>query len=155
MDDTIFDFVLNGVDSSIANALRRAMISQIPNTVINTVRIKENDSKYCDDMIAHRIGQIPLKISDDYDHIDTNITLHITGPKAVYSGDIKFPKGVQNVTDNIIIIYLKKDQVLSLDGQILTMQILLLCSSLPMLFPCCLQEDLLISWEPSGDLPWR
>lgn len=61
--DTI-KFTLHKADLSIANALRRIMISEVPTMAIEFVKIKQNTSSMHDEYIAHRLGLIPLQSSN-------------------------------------------------------------------------------------------
>ena len=54
------EFKLKNVDNSVANGLRRILLSEIPTLAIDTVKISENTSVLPDEMIAHRLGLIPL-----------------------------------------------------------------------------------------------
>ncbi|KAK4687035.1 DNA-directed RNA polymerases I and III subunit RPAC1, partial [Tremellales sp. Uapishka_1] len=56
------EFDLVGVDASIANALRRVMIAEVPTVAIEDVYVWNNTSIMQDEVLAHRIGLIPLKI---------------------------------------------------------------------------------------------
>jgi DNA-directed RNA polymerase subunit D len=54
-------FMLEDVDASFANALRRIMIAEVPTLAIEDVIFIENTSALYDEILAHRLGLIPLK----------------------------------------------------------------------------------------------
>ncbi|BEJ13752.1 hypothetical protein CspHIS471_0309260 [Cutaneotrichosporon sp. HIS471] len=56
------EFDLAGVDAPIANALRRIMIAEVPTIAIEDVYVWNNTSIMQDEVLAHRIGLVPLKI---------------------------------------------------------------------------------------------
>ena len=51
-------FVIRGINSSYANALRRSS-EEIPVLAVDTVEVTKNDSMLYDEMLALRIGLIP------------------------------------------------------------------------------------------------
>lgn len=59
--DEEIEFDLIGVDASIANAYRRIMIAEVPIMAIEKVYMMNNTSIMPDDVLAHRMGLIPIK----------------------------------------------------------------------------------------------
>ncbi|KAJ1995410.1 DNA-directed RNA polymerase core subunit rpc40 [Coemansia spiralis] len=57
---TDIEFDLIGVDASIANALRRILISEIPTMAIEKVYMINNTGIMQDEVLAHRLGLIPI-----------------------------------------------------------------------------------------------
>ena len=53
-------FSLINIDASIANAFRRILLAEIPILAIENVYIQSNDSIIADEVLAQRLGQIPL-----------------------------------------------------------------------------------------------
>lgn len=53
-------FVISKTNSAFVNTLRRLIIDEVPTMAIEDVEFKKNDSVLYDEMIAHRLGLIPL-----------------------------------------------------------------------------------------------
>ncbi len=86
-DDRI-KFNVSGIRDSIANALRRIIISEVPIMAIEEVTFHENSSAMDDEALAHRLGLIPLK-TDLAGPDSMEINLNASGPKTVYSSELK------------------------------------------------------------------
>lgn len=59
--DMELEFDIIGVDASISNAFRRILLSEVPSMAIEKVYIYNNTSIIQDEVLAHRLGLIPLK----------------------------------------------------------------------------------------------
>ena len=57
-EELVFD--IKGVDPTIVNTLRRIMIAEIPTMAIEAVIINQNTSVIPDEVLAHRLGLIPI-----------------------------------------------------------------------------------------------
>lgn len=113
MEDRKAKFILKNSSPAMANALRRTMIQDIPKMAIDKVEfhlgpIMQDDKEYesvtslFDEVIAHRLGMIP--VPTDYDqftfqdkcecggegcpHCTIMYSINKVGPGTVYSGDL-------------------------------------------------------------------
>jgi len=64
-DDRNMRLLIQGADAPFMNALRRTIIAEVPCMAIDEVVIIENSSVLQDEIIAHRLGLIPLKTDLD------------------------------------------------------------------------------------------
>jgi len=131
--DNALRFLLQGTNHAYANALRRAMIAEVPAMAIEDVIIIENTSVLYDEVVAHRLGLIPLKTDlDAYvlpeecdckselgcNKCRASFTLEaeaVDEPVMVYSSDLKGESGVTPVSDSIPIVKLGPSQKLRLE----------------------------------------
>nr|CAH7724298.1 unnamed protein product [Callosobruchus chinensis] len=60
-DNYEMEFDLIGLHSALANTFRRLMLSDVPSMAIEKVHIQNNTSIIQDEVLAHRLGLIPLK----------------------------------------------------------------------------------------------
>jgi DNA-directed RNA polymerase subunit D len=124
-------FLIEGVKNSFVSALRRIILSEIPTMAIELVTFKKNDSVLNDEIIAHRLGLIPLTFDKKAYNLpeectcngkgcsrcQVKLTLKKKGPCMVYSGDLKSEaKDVKPVYDKIPIVELFEDQELQLEA---------------------------------------
>ncbi|MDI3474928.1 MAG: DNA-directed polymerase subunit [Thermococcaceae archaeon] len=118
-------FIVEGIDVTFANALRRTILSEVPTFAVDEVEFFENDSALFDEIIAHRLALIPLKTPVDRfsldaleldDHVVT-LSLEAEGPGIVYSGDLKSDdEDVKPTNPNIPIVKLAEKQRLSFNA---------------------------------------
>ena len=60
-DEGKLSFIIKDTTPAFANTLRRIMIEEVPVMAIEEVEFRKNNSILYDEMIAHRLGLIPLK----------------------------------------------------------------------------------------------
>ncbi|CAH2047775.1 unnamed protein product [Thlaspi arvense] len=58
--ETDMEFDMIGIDAAFANAFRRILIAEVPTMAIEKVLIAYNTSVIIDEVLAHRIGLIPI-----------------------------------------------------------------------------------------------
>ncbi len=66
------EFDLIGVDASLANSFRRILLAEIPTMAIEKVYVYNNTSVIQDEVLAHRLGLIPLKANPNLFKIKNN-----------------------------------------------------------------------------------
>ena len=64
-DETNLRVVVRDADVPLMNALRRIALAEVPCMAIDEVVMIENSSILQDEMIAHRLGLVPLKTDLD------------------------------------------------------------------------------------------
>ncbi len=97
---------------SLANALRRS-VAEVPTLAIDEVELYKNDSALYDEMVAHRLGLVPLKTEAKMgEKTKVELKLSKTGPCTVYSGDLE--GNAEVVHDNIPLTLLKEGHKLEL-----------------------------------------
>jgi len=134
-DNDSLRLLIRGVDVPFMNALRRTVIAEVPCMATDEVVIIENSSVLQDEIIAHRLGLIPLKTDlDGYNLPEkcpcksefgcnlcrVTLTLDVNtkeGTRTVYSSEfISENPDIIPVSDKIPIIKLAKGQKLRLEA---------------------------------------
>jgi DNA-directed RNA polymerase subunit D len=113
-------FLVRGLTPALANGFRRAMIADVPTFSMDTISFVENTSVMFDEMIALRLGLIPLTTPlDDFEIGDTvTVALDVEGPATAYSGDIESADELVKPADqNVPIIELKEGQRLEFEAE--------------------------------------
>jgi len=84
-------FSVNGINHAYANALRRLMISEVPTLAIEEVEFKKNNSILYDEIVAHRMGLIPLKtdLKSTDEKSKIQFVLKSKGQGYVYASELK------------------------------------------------------------------
>ncbi len=100
------------------NALRRAILSQLPNFAIDEVDLYENNSALFSEYIANRLGLLPLTYSDEVaSDARISLTLNMQGPCTVYSKDIVSSEPrITPLNGDFPIAELQEDQRLRLEA---------------------------------------
>lgn len=124
-------FLLEGANPAFANTLRRIMLAEIPNMAIDTTEFHDNTSALFDEIVAHRLGLIPLAFDPDKFNMPHEckcggkgcpscqafFALEKTGPAMVYSSDLKSSnKGVKPTSPDFPVVKLLKDQHIKLEA---------------------------------------
>lgn len=116
-------FHMSGVDAPIANALRRILIAEVPTMAVETVNIYNNSSILQDEVLAHRLGLVPIKVDPrlfEYKDVDSR-------DQAVQQGDGSVEDGEGETEENTLVFHLKarcqldltKDQELPIDERLI------------------------------------
>ena len=125
------EVVLEDVNASIANALRRVMLSEVPCLAIEDVTFLENTSSLYDDTIAHRLGLVPIRTDPTLFNFRekctcggagcASCTLKLTtekeGPCTVYSHDLKPEDPKLKPQEGIPILKLGNGQKITLEAE--------------------------------------
>src|SRR3989338_9111589 len=124
-------FEVSGITVYLANALRRTVINEVPSMAIEDVEFRKNNSLLYDEMIAHRLGLIPLKTDlksynlpeectckgEGCAKCQAVATLKVKGPKMVLASELKFKDpAIKPAFPDMPIVLLLKNQELELEA---------------------------------------
>lgn len=113
VSDGACTFTLEGGSDGLANALRRTMLQDVPAVAISSVRILRNDTPFPDEMIAHRLGLVPLAGGALTDRC--TFRLQRTGPCRVTSADLR-SSGPLQADPSVALCPLSEGQSLELEA---------------------------------------
>lgn len=134
-NDVAMRLVIQEVDVPFMNALRRIMLAEVPSMAIDEIVIIENSSVLHDEILAHRLGLIPLTTDLDSYNLPEEcpcksefgcnlcrvaLTLEVEASEnemTVYSGDLK-PENpdIKPISDKIPIVKLAPGQKIKLEA---------------------------------------
>jgi DNA-directed RNA polymerase subunit D len=125
-------FAVKGVESTFMNTIRRVMMAEVAIPAIEKVYIAENTSVLYDDIIAHRLGLIPLKGGEaltltekcDCDRkgcakCESILTMDVEAKEdnfLVYSGRLKSEGSLFPANNNIPLAELNAGQKITLEA---------------------------------------
>jgi DNA-directed RNA polymerase subunit D len=122
--------VISDIKPSMINSVRRAIVSEVPTLSIEDVDFLENSSSLFDEIIAHRLGLVPI-VTDlkvlNFQHecvckgegcpsCTLKLTLEKEGPCTVYSDDLKSEDKKMKPIKGIPIVKLGRGQRLVLEA---------------------------------------
>ncbi len=132
-------FVIRGVTPAFANALRRTILTEVKSLAIDEIIVIENTSVMYDEIIAHRLGLVPLKLDittyrilEDCQcegegcalcEISLSLRAECTEDEAleqkfVFSGDLMSThEGVEPVFKDIPILRLARGQMVEIEAK--------------------------------------
>ena len=124
--DKRMNLLVDGIDTELANAIRRIFLTEVPAMAITDVLFIENSTPLYDEIIAHRLGMIPLTtdlesfvlsercscegVGCSSCQVDFQCSVAAKdGNRNVYSGDlISGDPKIKPVTDKILITKMAK-----------------------------------------------
>ncbi|KAL0592245.1 hypothetical protein ABG067_000352 [Albugo candida] len=108
--DDFIKFELFETDASVANALRRVMIAEVPTLAIDLVTIEINTSVMTDEFLAHRLGMIPLFFDGGLEAFrqrfvysqDCDCEEHCPNCSVEFQLDVRAEQGMLSVTSDAL-----------------------------------------------------
>lgn len=124
-------FLIKGATPAFANMLRKTIVDEVPTLAIEDVEIRKNSSVLYDEIVAHRLGLVPLVTDLDAYNMPEDCTckgegcskcqlqfsLKAKGPGYVYASELKSkdPK-ITAVEPKIPVVKLIKGHILELEA---------------------------------------
>lgn len=131
-EDNKAKLVISGTHPQFANSIRRAITSSVPTLAIEDVEITQNSSVLYDEMLAHRLGLVPIKTDlESYNFVDectckgkgcakcsVTFSLKVKGAKTVLASDMESSDPeIKPVYPETIIDFLQKGQEIDLEAK--------------------------------------
>ncbi len=116
----ISSFLLSDFKLSLVNALRRAILNSVETLAIEDVTIFKNTSSMYDEIIATRLGLIPMKTIPELSKSKKEVIFKLkgTGPKAVHASDlIPSDTDIVPVYPGMLLLNLKEGESLELEAK--------------------------------------
>ena len=122
-DENRLELEIGGVPIHILNALKRILQSEVKTIAADLLYLHKNTTVIQDEVLAHRLGLLPIKVPDEYlddpeNHVE--ISLDITceegtpkDPQLVFSRDLNLSGPAQMACPGILIAKLIKGQKLN------------------------------------------
>jgi DNA-directed RNA polymerase subunit D len=90
-DGDVTKYLIKGTDTTLMNSIRRISTMDVSCLAVDEVTFYENDSPIFDEMLANRLGMIPIKtdIKSYKEGDEVKLVLEKEGPGIVTSKDIK------------------------------------------------------------------
>jgi len=115
-DENELHVIVEDVGEAFMNLLRRNCSFGIKTFAIEDVTFTQNNSALYDEILAHRLGLLPIKVNKDIFKLkkpEIHFSLKAEGPKVVRSEDLVAKgKGVEVLNPHTPIVVLSKDQKL-------------------------------------------
>lgn len=124
-------FLISNTTPAFVNMLRRTIMEDVPTMAISEVELRQNSSALYDEMVAHRLGLLPLKTDLKAYNIkeectcegegcakcEVKMTLKVEGEKSVYGSDLQSnDPAIVPVFPGMVIVKLLKEQELELEA---------------------------------------
>lgn len=129
-DENELVLYMEKTEPAIANAIRRTALAEVPVMAVDNVTFYENGSVMPDEYIAHRLAMVPVKTDlkaykmpseccgGNCSSCSADLTIDESGPRMVYSSDIKTSDAhIKPVSGKIPIIELMAGQRLRLEAK--------------------------------------
>ena len=125
--DSSLSFILTDARVSLANAIRRVVLGEVPTLAIEELDFYDNTSSLYDEVLAHRLSLVPIntdlgllnfrdecKCEDGCPSCQVELSLKKKGPGSVYSQDLKSKNKNFTPVPGILLAKLGKNQSIEL-----------------------------------------